>query len=124
MIKVLMIARATLYKVPGGDTVQINQTAKELTAIGVSADIKLTDEPIDYNNYDLLHFFNLIRPADILYHIKKDNKPFVVSPILVDYSKFDMQHRKGISGLLFKFLSAHGIEYAKTIGRWILGRDK
>jgi glycosyltransferase involved in cell wall biosynthesis len=124
MIKVVMIARANLYKVPGGDTVQIIQTASQLANIGVSVHIKLTGDLIDYAQYDLLHFFNIIRPADILYHIKRCKKPFVVSPILVDYSEFDKNHRKGFSGLLFRFLSNDAIEYLKIIARWLLGKDK
>jgi glycosyltransferase involved in cell wall biosynthesis len=124
MIKVMMIARATLYKVPGGDTVQIIQTAKQLANIGVSVHIKLTGDFIDYAQYDLLHFFNITRPADILYHIKRCKKPFVVSPILVDYSKFDKYHRKGFSGLLFRFLSNDTIEYLKIIARWMLRSDR
>ena len=39
------------------------------------ADIKLTNEKIDYSKYDLLHFFNITRPADILYHLEKSSLP-------------------------------------------------
>lgn len=124
MIKVAMIVRSTLYKVRGGDTVQVVETAKHLREIGVEVDIKLTDEKIIYQQYDLLHFFNIIRPADIIYHIKKSEKPFVLSPILLDYTEFDKHHRKGLSGRLFHFLPTGKIEYIKTVSRWILGRDR
>ncbi|MDB5199355.1 MAG: glycosyltransferase family 4 protein [Chitinophagaceae bacterium] len=123
MIRVAMITRATLFTAKGGDTVQVLETAKHLAAIGVTADIKLTDEAIDYNRYDLIHFFNITRPADILYHLKKSKKPFVVSPILIDYSEYDKHYRKGIAGVLFRWLPADSIEYLKTLARWLRGND-
>lgn len=124
MIKVVMIARSTLYTIKGGDTIQVSETARCLAELGIQVDIKLTHESIDYDTYDLLHFFNIIRPADILYHVKRSGKPFVLSPILVDYSEFDKYHRKGPAGMFFKFMNADNIEYIKAVGRWVLGRDR
>jgi glycosyltransferase involved in cell wall biosynthesis len=100
------------------------QTARHLASYGIEADIRLASDVIDYHQYDLLHFFNLARPADILYHISKTNKPFVVSPVLVDYTEYDKQHRRGMSGRLFRFLSGDGIEYFKTMARWAKGKDR
>src|SRR5882724_10788175 len=122
-MKVAIIVRSTLHTVKGGDTYQVISTAEGLRKAGNIADIKLTTEKIAYDQYDLLHFFNIIRPADILYHIHKTNKPFAVSPILVDYSEFDKYHRKGIAGVMFRFLSSSAIEYVKTLSRWLFGRD-
>ena len=122
-MKVALIARKTLYTVPGGDTVQIVQTAASLAALGITADIKTADKTIAYQDYDLLHFFNITRPADILYHSQKAGKQFVVSTILCDYSEYDRQHRKGI-GMLFTYLKSDSIEYVKTIARCLIGRDK
>src|SRR5450432_613257 len=124
MIKVAMVVRSTLYTVPGGDTIQAMQTARSLRMQGVNADIKLTNETIDYNNYHLLHFFNITRPADILYHIRKAKIPFVISTILINYSEYDKYHRKGLAGMLFRYLPGDTIEYLKVISRWILGKDK
>ncbi len=124
MHKVAMIARSTLYSIRGGDTVQVLETARHLLGLGVQVDIRLTDEVIDYAKYDLLHFFNIIRPADMLFHIKRSGKPYVVSTILIDYSEYDKYQRKGVAGLVFRFLSADTIEYVKTIARWILGKDR
>ena len=70
-MKVLFISRATLFKDKGGDTVQLVNTADQLKELGVEVDIKLGDRRIDYEQYDLIHFFNIIRPADILYHIER-----------------------------------------------------
>jgi len=121
-MKVAMIVRSTLYRVPGGDTVQVVETARYLKYLGITADVRLTDEEIDYSEYDLLHFFNLTRPADILGHSKKAAKPYVVSTILVNYSEYDKHHRKG-AGVIFGHLPADTIEYLKTMARWLLGRD-
>lgn len=123
-MKVAFIARTTLYEQTGGDTIQVIQTARHLRDLGVIADIHLTDQPINYDEYELLHFFNIIRPADILYHIQKSNKPFVVSPILVDYSEYDRHLRKGMAGMIFRYLSPGAIEYLKTIARWMRRKDK
>ena len=123
-MKIVFIVRSTLFTSPGGDTLQVTQTAAHLVRLGVFADIKLTSERIEYERYDLLHFFNIIRPADILYHLKKTSKSFILSSILIDYSEYDKNYRKGIPGLIFSFLSPDRIEYIKTLGRWILGKDK
>src|ERR1700712_4370363 len=122
-MKVALIARKTLFTVEGGDTVQIRQTARHLCALGIVADIRLTNEVIAYDQYDLLHFFNIIRPADIHHHIRKSGKPFAVSPILIDYNEFDQTYRIGPSAILLKHLPSGLTEYAKTIGRFIAGRD-
>ena len=123
-MKLLFIVRSTLFTAKGGDTIQVEETARELRKLGVDVDIKRTKEKINYDSYNLLHFFNIIRPADILVHIQRSKKPFVVSTILVDYSAYDKEQRSGIAGRLFKLLPADGIEYVKTLYRSLLGRDK
>lgn len=122
MIKVAFITRSTIYTVPGGDTIQAVQTARHLSQMGITAEIKLANENIHYNKYDLLHFFNLTRPADILYHSQKAGKPYVVSTILCNYGEYDKYHRKG-AGRLLRYLSTDTIEYLKSIARYLLGRD-
>jgi glycosyltransferase involved in cell wall biosynthesis len=113
-----------LFSNSGGDTVQVLNTSKFLKRLNIECDIKLCNESIDYRSYDLIHFFNIIRPADILHHIKKAGKPYVVSTIYVDYSEFDQKVRKGVSGLVFRVLPASLIEYLKVIARAIINREK
>src|SRR5882672_6815254 len=122
-MRIAFIIRSTLCDVPGGDTIQVLQTAKHLQESGVGVTIYLTNASIDYSRYDLLHFFNITRPSDILFHITKTNKPFVVSPILVDYSEYDRKYRKGFSGFLLQYFSADTNEYIKTVSRWLKGKD-
>ena len=122
-MRIGFITRSTLFTVPGGDTEQITHTASCLKEIGVEADICLTNKKINYNHYDLLHFSNITRPSDILYHIRKTDKPFVISPNFVDYTEYDKRERKGITGFIFQFFSGNTNEYLKTISRWILKKD-
>ena len=123
-VKILFISRATLYKDKGGDTVQLVNTARFLKTLGVDVTIRLCNEKIDYSDYDLLHFFNIIRPADILTHVEKSGKPYVVSTIYVDYTEYEKKGRKGMAGLLFKTLSSDFIEYAKIMARFFTNGEK
>jgi glycosyltransferase involved in cell wall biosynthesis len=122
MMKVAFITRSTLFAVPGGDTVQVTQTARQLNELGLMVEIKLANEQIDYNSFDLLHFFNITRPADILLHSQKAGKPFVVSTILCNYSEYDKYQSNGLRKLL-GMLPASSIDYVKTVARWLLGKD-
>jgi menaquinone-dependent protoporphyrinogen IX oxidase len=79
-MRIAFITRSTLFSVKGGDTFQIINTARQLKGLGIDVDIKLTDQQVHYKQYDLLHFFNIVRPADIICHINQSKKPFVVSP--------------------------------------------
>jgi glycosyltransferase involved in cell wall biosynthesis len=122
-VKIAFIVRSTLYKVPGGITVQVLETAKHLRKLGIDVVVHLTNDKINYKEFDLLHFFDVFRPANILYHIKKAKKPFVITPVLLDYSEYDKQHRKGVSGFILRLFPADANEYIKTISRWLLGKD-
>lgn len=123
-MKVLFISRSTLNTVRGGDTTQVHHTAEALQKLGVEVDIQLAGEVTDVNSYDLVHFFNLIRPADALHYARQCRVPYVISSIYVDYSEFDQRERGGALGALARVLPKHGTEYIKTIGRSILGQDK
>ncbi len=122
-MRVAFITRSTLFHVPGGDTEQIKQTVRYLKKTGVHADICLTNEQINYDSYDLLHFSNITRPSDIMYHTRKAKKPFVISPNLINYGEYDKYQREGVLGFLFHFFSADTNEYLKTILRWLLKKD-
>jgi glycosyltransferase involved in cell wall biosynthesis len=123
-MKVLFIARASLYKNRGGDTIQLHKTAEWLGKLGVAVEIRLADEDIDYSHYDLIHFFNLMRPADILRHAGDCGKPYVVSPLLVDYSEADKRTRKGFARLLLRVVAPDRIEYLKVIARRVLNGER
>lgn len=117
MISVLLVARKTLLTQPGGDTYQVLQTQQRLIAAGIRADLYLhqTPEPI-LGNYDILHFFNVGRPDDFLSLAMKSGKPFVVTPIYVDYSFADA-HFGGLRSGLLKWFGSPALEYFKTLLR-------
>jgi glycosyltransferase involved in cell wall biosynthesis len=123
-VKVAFISRASLFTNRGGDTIQVMQTASWLRKGGLEVDIMLCNEKVPYENYDLLHFFNLIRPADILYHIRKSGKPYVISTIFVDYHEYDQSVRKGLSGFVFRVLPSGFTEYLKVIARYFANGEK
>jgi glycosyltransferase involved in cell wall biosynthesis len=123
-MKVAFISRASLYSDKGGDTIQLVNTAVQLRNLGIQVDIFLADEKPDYLQYDLLHFFNIIRPDDILPHIARTEKPFVVSTIFVDYTEYEKKARQGLSAVLFKYLSPDFIEYLKVLARFLVNGVK
>jgi glycosyltransferase involved in cell wall biosynthesis len=123
-MKIAFISRPTLFTGKGGDSVQICNTAMQLRKLGIEIDIRLSDEKIEYDQYSLLHFFNIIRPDNILPHITRSNLPFVVSTIFVDYSEYEKKARKGLPALVFRILSADFIEYLKAIARALLRGER
>jgi len=123
-MKVLFLTRSTLYTVFGGDTVQVEGTARYLRRLGVTVDIRLAHERIDYSGYDLVHVFNLIRPADSLRHVRKSGKPYVLSTIYVDYSESEKTGGKGLPGLAAKLLSPDRLQYLKVVMRMIRNGEK
>ncbi|TSD66993.1 glycosyltransferase family 4 protein [Inquilinus sp. KBS0705] len=124
MLRVLMIARNTLNLSPGGDTIQIISTAKYLQKLNVKVDIHLTGDIIDYSQYNLIHFFNIIRPDDIIPHIIRSKLPFVTSTIFVDYSEYEIRNRSGLTNLFLRLLNKDQIEYLKVIGRFLKNGDR
>lgn len=122
-MNVLMVSRTTLFTSPGGDTVQLLETASHLQELGVSVDIKLTNEKVDYSRYDLIHFFNIIRPADILRHIRQNRLPFVVSTIFLDYEEAEKANRKGWLSFVSMIFTSDQIEYLKVIARWLVNGE-
>ena len=122
-MKVLFIARATLYESPGGDTIQLLKTAEALQRLDIEITIGLTNETFDYEVYDIVHFFNIIRPADILPHFKRAKRN-VISTIFVDYTEAEIRSGNKIRAWLTKQLGGHAIEYLKTCAKAVLGKEK
>ena len=124
MIKAALISRSSLYTVPGGDTIQMVKTAEELNKLGVKADVFLAAENIDYDKYDLLHFFNITRPADHLMHIRRSKKPYVVSTVYLDYTDFDRNGRSLFHRAFFRALGKYRSEYLKNLYRYSRRQDR
>lgn len=123
-MKILFICRSTYLEGFGGDSIQMLSTAKYLRKMDVEVDIKKCNEKIDYSYYDLIHIFNIIRPADSLVHTIRGGKPYVISSIFLDYEAFEKNHRKGILKWMNRFLSKSAIEYMKSVGRHFKNGEK
>jgi glycosyltransferase involved in cell wall biosynthesis len=124
-LHVLFISRSSLFNVKGGDTIQIQNTAIELEKLGVKVDIKLSNDLfIDYKKYILIHFFNIIRPADMLLHISKSKLPYVVSTIYVDYSEYEKNNISSVKDKILNIISSDVREYIKAIARWIVNGER
>ncbi|MES2478316.1 MAG: glycosyltransferase family 4 protein [Bacteroidota bacterium] len=118
------VSRSTLYSSPGGDTVQIEMTAKYLNRLGQNVKVFRSDEIIDYKEFDVFHFFNITRPADMLNHVLKSQKPFFISPIYLDLDEFETRNRKGVQGLIARILNSSRLEYLKCIARYMRNGEK
>lgn len=123
-MKVAFISRSTLFTGPGGDTVQMNKTAEYLGKLGVKVDIFAGSKKINPAQYDLLHGFNIIRPADLLPAFRAFKKPKVLSTIYVDYTDYDHLARTGFNGAVLRSLGRNRAEYLKTVMRWIMNGEK
>lgn len=123
-LKIAFIVRSTMSTVVGGDSQQVMNTARELTKLGVQVDVISSGQKVNYSKYDLLHFFNIIRPADHLFHMENSKIPCVVSTIYLDYSEFDRNARSGLQKRLFRLAGKNGAEYLKNNFRFIAGQDK
>ncbi|MFD2873864.1 glycosyltransferase family 4 protein [Mucilaginibacter ximonensis] len=121
-MKVAFIVRPNLYDIAGGDTVQIDQTAKKLRELGVEVDILLSNAVISHQQYDVLNFFHITRSAAILLQTKNTDKPILVSTIHCPYGDYD-KHSGFNWRSLFALMSEDAKDYFRTISRWIRGRE-
>ena len=122
-MKVACIIRSSVFDVRGGDTTQFVKTTEALQKQGIACDMYRANEDIDYGEYDLLHLYNIIRPADHLKHIDQSGLPYVVSTIYLDYSHFDRHGRSGLQRAFFRVLGRSGSEYAKNLVRYAKNQD-
>lgn len=122
-MKVLFLARSTLYSQPGGDTLQMQQTAAYLQQLGIEVDIRLRGQKAKPRDYDVVHFFNLFRPADLLPYLRK-TKALVISTIYVNYGEYDGKYRGRQWSRAYSLLGKFGVEYLKTCLRWLKGKEK
>jgi glycosyltransferase involved in cell wall biosynthesis len=109
-MKVLMLGRIDLFEKPGGDSIQVENTAKELRNLGIEVDIK-TDLKCDMSGYDLVHIFQLDWIPEIYFFVKRAKsfeKKIVFSAIhhnINEVKKFDDEYAfdfRRVSRFLFK----------------------
>ncbi|MCC7314978.1 MAG: glycosyltransferase family 4 protein [Planctomycetes bacterium] len=86
MPRILMQNRPDTPTHPGGDTVQMEETAKFLRSLGHEVALDYTLRP-DLSNVDIVHLFNLTRPFETLAQARNAiarGKPFVLSSVYWD----------------------------------------
>ncbi|MFQ1880473.1 glycosyltransferase family 4 protein [Aeromonas veronii] len=121
-MNVLFITRPTVFSGPGGDTVQLEKTKEYLERLGVIVEIANCSKP-NLDGYDLIHFFNLRNPQDLLFNVRRGKKkgiPMVLSTIWGSYIECDRKERKGIQKWLANNFSEYILEYLKTTARIII----
>lgn len=123
-MRVALISRSSMYSIKGGDTIQVLKTAEQLNKLAVKADVFRACDKIPYEQYDLIHYFNIIRPSDHLYHIKKSKKPYVVSTIYVDYTDFDNNRSNRFHKLALGLMGQARSEYIKNLYRYTKKQDE
>lgn len=86
MPRILMQNRPDTPTHPGGDTVQMEETAKFLRNLGHEVTLDYTLNP-DLSSFDIVHLFNLTRPIEALAQARNavsHNKPIVLSSVYWD----------------------------------------
>lgn len=122
-MKVLFIARPNLFSARGGDTTQIETTALYLEKLGVNVTI-YSGQAVRYEDFDIIHYFNLIDPEDIVASLYASKVPKVLSTIYLKYDEYDRNYRRGAIGLLSKVFSYNQVEFFKTVAKHILKGEK
>lgn len=86
VLKVLIQNRPDTETNPGGDTVQMEQTARALRESGHKVTISFDLNP-DLSGFDLVHLFNLTRPFETFVqaeNTRNQMKPYVLSSVYWD----------------------------------------
>lgn len=118
-MKALFVSRSTLFSSPGGDTTQMLKTAEGLRKLGVEVAVQGEDGRFhDPRDFDLLHGFNINRPADLVSYAVPGMPPLVVSTIYVDFSEWEAFSRSP-----WRWLPATMAEYAKVVARVVVNGD-
>ena len=121
-MKVLYIIRRNYKKYWGGDSHQLTRNIEYLYKLGVEPEIIEAGDSIAGRKYDLVHFYNLGRPGDLLPYLSKISSPLVVSSIYVDFREHDVRERSFPSKDLFSLAGVHGAEWLKTMARAVKGQ--
>lgn len=119
-MRILFSSRPNLESQPGGDVLHLEETAKALRAM--DHEVVLFKPGVEVADFDIIHHFNLGRPAEAL-RLLRYNKPLIISSIFVDFEKAD-RRISGWRKLLSRTLSADALEYLKLLGRALSGREK
>lgn len=119
-MRVLFFVRPHLWRIRGGDTVQIEQTAQALRDRGVVVDLvadrRQASKLLRTSQINAIHIWNLGRPQDAWSILPfAGDLPVIYSTLWVDYSAYD---RKRFYGIAVPW------EWIKALSKAILGKDQ
>lgn len=109
-MNVLMHLRPNHQTVPGGDLVQLRETAAALERIGVTVDVTSATDA-DLTGYDLVHLFNLCVPEFLVepcFGARWQQKPVALSTIYWDTKEFADNVRRVRRGEIPQWHSPNG----------------
>ncbi len=118
--KIALVARRDLLQVPGGDTLQMMETAARSSCAGTNAISFSRGSTRKASRYDLVHAFNMTRVHDTLTRCREFARagiPIVVSPIhhaLEWVNDYGVRGRIGIAGGVGRHLSQDRREALKA----------
>jgi glycosyltransferase involved in cell wall biosynthesis len=127
-VKVLLQGRTrrSLAASPGGDQVQIEETAASLVNdLGVHAEVSPDLEP-SLDCFDLVHLFGLVRPQDVWVQAQnavRQGKPIALSTVYCDVWEFERFGRGGAIAWLARHSNRDVIEGLKAVGRGLISRE-
>jgi len=118
-MRALWCVRDNLRRDRGGDTTQIEQSAKALQTLGV--EVTLDEGGVqDPGGFDLVHLFHLDRPWENLVwarRAKAASVPIAFSPIWWPQDEFNKRGRFGLQGLLSRTVGSRMYEDARLVQR-------
>ncbi len=121
-MRVLWLVRRNLRQHPGGDTVQIENTAAALRAGGVHVELR-SECPASLPDHDLVHLFHLDRLWENREHLERvqaANRPAVLSPIWWPSDEFDRGGRAGLQGWLARWVGSGAYQSLRLTQRYLL----
>lgn len=121
-MRVLWLVRRNLVQHPGGDTVQIQQTAAALRRLGVTVELS-ADSDRDLRGYDLVHLFHLDRLWENIEHARRTRaaeRPLVLSTIYWPADEFDRAGRRGVQGWLARRAGSRVYQNLRLLQRCLL----
>src|ERR1700722_19550372 len=127
-MKVLLQGRSTrsIETTPGGDQVQIEETARSLREqFGLDVSLSSELEP-DLTGIDAVHLFGIVRPQEVWVqarNARRQGKPVLLSTVYCDVREFEKTARTGPVGWVARRTSSDAFEALKTGGRALNNRE-
>ncbi|WP_242360373.1 glycosyltransferase family 4 protein [Anaeromyxobacter sp. SG17] len=123
-MRILLMSRRDLFTEPGGDTVQVAETARALRALGLVAEVSLDLCP-PLGGVDVVHIFNVTRPDESLVqlrHAKRAGRTVALSPIFCPMTEFERASRPPLLRAILRRSEPPTIEYVKLLAKAVKNR--